>query len=74
MWQASSSRAKEAEEAPLCEAAYGQPTMGFVSAFVNDWSYSIALAPGADAALACALLCVYTDLTAYNAGMALFSA
>ena len=35
------------EEAPLAEASYGSATIGFVSAFTQDWSYHVALAPGA---------------------------
>lgn len=73
MWQASGG-GKAAQETPLAEAAYGQPTMGMLSALVRDWSYSLALAQGADAALVACMLCIYTDLVEFNAGMALFNA
>lgn len=65
MWQVN---AKGVDDTPLCEAAYADNVVsGMVSAAMQDWSYRIALDPGADAALVCVLLGVYTDLITNNA-------
>ncbi|PSC76327.1 DHH family isoform B [Micractinium conductrix] len=65
MWQVND---KNVPDTPMCEAAYGSNVvMGLVSAAVNDWSYSLALDPGADAALVACMLCIYTDLVTWNA-------
>ena len=43
---------KNVPDTPMCEAAYGSNVvMGLVSAAVNDWSYSLALDPGAGEAV-----------------------
>lgn len=35
-------------DTPMCEAAYGaNVAMGFISAAVQDWTYHVALDPGA---------------------------
>lgn len=45
----------------MCVAQYGENVaIGMISAAVQDWSYHIGLEPGADAALACCLLVIYT--------------
>ena len=46
MWQAAGKG--EAQETPLAEAAYGQNVViGMISTLIQNWSYSVALAPGA---------------------------
>ena len=46
MWQ--SNPGKNVEDTPLCEAAYASSVvMGMISAAVQDWSYHVALDPGA---------------------------
>lgn len=46
MWQAAGKG--EAAETPLAEAAYGQNVIiGMVSTLVQNWTYNLALAPGA---------------------------
>lgn len=46
MWQTAGKG--EAQETPLAEAAYGQNVViGMVSTLVQNWSYNLALAPGA---------------------------
>ena len=48
MWQ---SNGKGMEDTPLCEAAYASSVVtGMISAAVQDWSYHVALDPGAGAA------------------------
>lgn len=48
MWQAAGKG--EAAETPLAEAAYGQNVvLGMLSTLVQNWTYNVALAPGAGA-------------------------
>ena len=50
MWQ--SAGKGETQETPLAEAAYGQNVViGMISTLVQDWTYNLALAPGAGACL-----------------------
>jgi uncharacterized membrane protein YagU involved in acid resistance len=56
MWQSNGKQnGKEVEDTPLCEAAYASSVvMGMISAAVQDWSYHVALEPGAGASAAAA--------------------
>lgn len=65
MWQ---NNGKGKEDTTMCTATYGaNVALGLVSAAVQDWTYHIVVEPGADAALACCFLIIFTDLLEWNA-------
>ncbi|KAL4431105.1 hypothetical protein ABPG75_006361 [Micractinium tetrahymenae] len=63
-----SGKGKARQERLVCDAAFG-PTvvMGWMSALSQNWSYLLALEPGADAALMAVLLAIFTDLLQWEA-------